>query len=202
MINRQTFIDYNLDISIAIKDESIERWVTEAKQFDIRKGFDNDEFYFLFLKEIQKKPIPEAFNNIYNEHEYTYNDYIYKHLGVKLAIVYFAYARYIEQGNLASTPHGLIIKNQQESQQGEPNIILKTINKYKKQAFNVFDDIKLFLLRDPNNQYDTYYTKINSEAQKDIRFQIGVINSNTKTQKSNLTPNQQDEVNRLKKFYI
>lgn len=200
MITRQDILEQNLDLAPAIKDIAVKRYIDEAVRFDLKRAIDNEAFYYDFVENAQKTPIEAKWARLWNEHSYTYNEYQYKHEGVKLGLVYLTYARYIDQSNIASTPFGLVTKIGQESEQPSIKQVKDTRTRYERQGNEVIDEVKRYMIRDDSGDYDDYFPSLNAE--NDIALKVGVLNANTsnyKRYKHYISPNELDEIRQLSK---
>ena len=181
MIKREDILAEHLDLAPAVKDTFIERWGNEAIRFELKKAIDHEIFYFKLEKELKSdNELEGRWLNIYNPYEYLWNGEKYRHEGLKLAFVYWTYSRYIEQGNLASTPFGMIIKVSESSQQASLEQINFNKSKYLKQGYEVFSEVKKYMERD--DDFQDY--RFRRDWEKDDRdLSIGVINYRTRKNK-------------------
>ena len=129
MVTRDDILEQNLDLSPAVKDTLVQRCIEEAIMFELKEAINNDALYFDLEALLRgNNPLTGKWVKLYEAYTYTYNNCNYKHYGLKLALIYWSYSRFIEQGNLASTPFGLTIKTGENSQQATLNQMPNTPN--------------------------------------------------------------------------
>lgn len=85
--------------------------------------------------------------DLLNGGEYTYNDFIYNHPGLKRVLCEFAYARITFFGNEKSTPFGLVEKNYQDGNMVSRDRAKERFKASQQVAFQLWNDVRSFLDR-------------------------------------------------------
>jgi hypothetical protein len=92
------------DLSNQIKDNKINPLISDAEMSDLRPLL-GDSFFFAIKKN------PENYTNLLDPLEYTINDEINYHFGLKRLLCELSYVRYMFDSGDISTPFGVIEKN-------------------------------------------------------------------------------------------
>lgn len=108
--------------------KQLDPYILEAQEFDIREVL-GDPLYFEILADAPTFLTPKI-GKLFNGCNYVYNGQNYKHEGVKASLIYFTYARYLQNSNAHATPFGLRTKTHNYS---DP-IDEKTVSRMVKQA--------------------------------------------------------------------
>ena len=95
------------NISSNIDEQRINTAIMEAQNIDV-KPLINEQVYITL---IEGDVIPDNYLQLMNGCIYTYNDLKYKFEGLKVAIIYFAYARLIKGLDSSVSAGGLVQKN-------------------------------------------------------------------------------------------
>jgi hypothetical protein len=108
--------------------KQLEPFILEAQEFDIREVL-GDPLYFNILADAPDFNTPK-YDKLFNGCEYVFEGKNYKHEGIKACLVYYTYARYLQNSNAHATPFGMRVKNHNYS---EP-IDEKTLSRMVKQT--------------------------------------------------------------------
>ncbi len=114
------FKPLSLNINVA---KFLDPYIIEAQEFDIKPILGTP--LFLAIDEAI-----EDFDNLFLPYTYEYSGHTYNHNGIKSALIYYTYARYLANANQHSTPSGMMQKLNEFS----TNIDEKTISRLVKQA--------------------------------------------------------------------
>lgn len=155
LIGLSDFGDYkhitsNLNASI-----KLDPYIREAQEFDLRPLM-GTEFYLALCEDFEASPSLATYEDLFNGSEYTIGGVKHQHNGIKAALIYFAYARYIPGGQVNSTPFGLVQKlNQTDSQPVSDKIIARLVQQARSGAESYWSRTHKFLL-DNINSYPLY----------------------------------------------
>ena len=163
MPNIEDFKTNNLVLPSNFNADRLDSVVSQATNFDLREAFIRDDFYFAYLDGIGKQDIEQRWLNLKNKLTYEYNGRKYTHQGVDLCILYWAYARIIEQSNLVVTPKGVNTRQNAGYVNTDPTMLAKLCNEYRRMGGVTFDDIQRYIRRvEDYSEFD-----INNEPKDD-----------------------------------
>jgi len=96
--------------------KKINPFIQEAQEFELRP-FLSDQFYNELLTQFQSSPqFPNsAYDDLFNGSTWTSGNRTYTNPGLKVVLVYYAYARYLNKSNTNSTAFGMVGKSNPDS---------------------------------------------------------------------------------------
>jgi hypothetical protein len=98
---------------------------------------------------------PADHTDLINGGTYEYNGVTYTNVGIKVPLVYFAYARYLRFGSQTDTPFGFVEKNAPESTPVDQNG-KDIMYKYNQQiAYKYWQNVRAYLERTNYPLYET-----------------------------------------------
>ena len=147
MITRQDWIDANLDVTPALQERQINRFIRQSILFDLPGNIENKSFYNLLINESRKNPIEQKWVNVLEPYSYTYEEGNYSHQGIKLCLVYWSYARYLKYSDIASTPFGASIKTSEFTQPLQQKKINEIVSDYNRAGDSLYLDVRFYLER-------------------------------------------------------
>ena len=103
-------------------------FIIEAQEMELRP-FLGDEFYLALLADA---PTFANYGDLFNGVDYTYNGHQYRNDGIKPMLIYYAYARYLNNAQAIITPNGVVSKNFNDSTPTSDKNVAKLVN----QAFS------------------------------------------------------------------
>lgn len=116
-------------------------YIIEAQNFDLRPVLGEAFFYDIIVN-----PTTIPHNTLINGNDYQNSDDKTVHFeGLKAALCYFAYARYIESGGTHSTSYGLVSKTNDYSQPTPDKTIARMVTQARSSAKGYLDDVLKFL---------------------------------------------------------
>lgn len=140
LISTTDFANYR-HISANIDSAKIEPYIYEAQQFDVRPAL-GDALYYDLLKHSTET----NYSALLDGEDYSALDGYDRHFdGLKSAIVYFAYARYIESANLHSTPLGFVAKRNDYSTEPSDKTIARQVTAARESAKGYLSDALMYL---------------------------------------------------------
>jgi len=86
-------------------------FIIEAQEMELRP-FLGDEFYLALLADA---PTFANYGDLFNGVDYTYNGHQYRNDGIKPMLIYYAYARYLNNAQSIITPNGIVSKENNNS---------------------------------------------------------------------------------------
>lgn len=126
-------------------DDKINEQILDAQILDIQPLLGEKLFNSVMLN-------PDAYTDLLAGGVYEYDGITYTNYGLKMAIAYFAYARYIIFSSVISTPFSVVEKLNDTSQPVDISAKKAIYQVNRDAAFQVWESIKKYLLRtgDPN----------------------------------------------------
>ena len=92
----------------------LDPYIREAQEFDLRR-FLGEELYIDLIDDLDASPSLETYGDLVTGSTYTKDGITYQHDGLKPVLVYFTYARYLENAGVASTNFGVVQKKNEFS---------------------------------------------------------------------------------------
>ena len=119
---------------------------------------------------------------------YTYQGVEYTNQGLKVAAVYYFYARYAYYGSVTDTPFSLVNKiNGDKTQPATTEMKKAMFNNNQNIAFNIWQSVELYLIRTENELFNTHCRS----KRKNFRFStIGKKNDNHNQYRRNYLRNR------------
>ncbi|GAA4905780.1 hypothetical protein [Mucilaginibacter defluvii] len=149
LIDKSTFQQYQ-DISVNIKPERLNAFIKKAQDLDLKPLLGRNLFNSLMSHfdeaGILKPETPQHYKDLLNGAEYLDdkgNIVLYE--GIIPALVYFTFARFIENDAVHYTPTGPVIKNQDVGQALATSEIMKLVQQQRSIANAYANDIERFL---------------------------------------------------------
>lgn len=145
LIQFSDFAPYK-DISPNIDSASrIEPYINNAQLLDIKPLLGS-----VFYADIVANPTTTDNAFLLNGGTYTWGNYTYTFAGLKAVLVYFAYARFIQNQQINVTRFGVVYKNNSDvSERVERSAITGLANEAKEIAKAYFEECELYLSRNP-----------------------------------------------------
>ncbi|UPT66887.1 MAG: hypothetical protein M0D57_21070 [Sphingobacteriales bacterium JAD_PAG50586_3] len=132
------------ELSVNIDDTTrINPYILQAQQFDL-KPLVGEVFY----KDIIDNPTSTENSLLLTGGAYAYQNKSYEFSGLKSALVYFAYARLLENQNINVTRFGVVFKNNADvSERVDEKTLQRLILQARNQARAYWDECEVFLNR-------------------------------------------------------
>lgn len=135
-------VGINLPNDIELDD--LKRYINEAQEFDVKSQF-GDLFYYDLIKNSTSTNYQELLNA---DVEYTYQNYNFRYSnGLKAAICYYAYARYIPDSNKKNTDFGMMQKKNEFSDHVDSKSIQLQVNNANSAAYGFMVEVTTYLDR-------------------------------------------------------
>lgn len=90
---------------------------------------------------------PEQHNELLDGGVYTYDGIEYSNYGLKMALAYFAYSRYVMFSHVTDTPYAIVEKRNSESQPITPDTKKSIFNTNREMAAKAWSNVKAYLQR-------------------------------------------------------
>lgn len=126
-------------------------YILEAQNFDLVK-FLGDAFYLDLVSDFSASPSLATYSTLFNGGSYIHNGVNYQLYGVKDLIVYYAYARYVNNSNVIATPTGFVNKTNPYSEHVTDKTIARLVDNARAGASFIEDSLKNYLNR-KNSDY-------------------------------------------------
>lgn len=153
------------NISTNVNDATrLKQFIKEAQELDIKPVFGEEMYYDLMKNSSQTK-----YSELLAGKDYTYNNYNYSFIGLKTIIVYYAWARFIENDNIKSTPTGFVTKTNEFSDPIPYKSIAQQADQARSAAYAYIQDMNMFLSRN-NTTYTLFGVGQPNQIQKRARF--------------------------------
>lgn len=111
--------------------KQLKPFILEAQEFDLRP-FLGDEFYIALLADFNASPSLSTYSDLFNGVDYVYNSDTYRNDGIKPMLIYYAYARYLNNAQSIITPNGIVSKSNDNSTPASDKTVARLVN----QAFS------------------------------------------------------------------
>lgn len=185
LIEKQDLTDLNLDIAPGVKEPLIKRCIHEAQEFDLQQALESSTLYLDLLNQDFTKDddgsysaLESKYARIWTEWTYTYNSIKYRHIGIKTALCYWSYARYLAESPIVATRYGIVNKTNDYSNHLEKSALKELIAKYKTQGAVVMDNVQRFMDRNLKSYNEFYTDETNTTNFKISSFRKETIRDN------------------------
>ncbi len=134
--------------------KQLNTYIQEAQEFDLRP-FLGDEFYLALVADFEASPSLATYGDLFNGVDYVYNSDTYRNDGIKVMLVYYAYARYLNNAQNIITPNGIVSKQNNSSTPTSDKSVARLVN----QAFSggkIYENRVLDYLIRNNSDYPLY----------------------------------------------
>ena len=164
MANLVIYSDFAAYREISVNVDSAKRidpYVVEAQELDLRP-FLGDVFYQEILSS------PSTYATLLDGGTYAYGDYNYTFKGLKAALVYLSYARFVNNDDVKSTPAGLKRKITNESEFLSEKTLARIVANAREIAAAYLDQCKTFLCRNSTTAIYTNYGGHDKQNSKSV----------------------------------
>lgn len=144
LINISDFSQYKALSANINAPKKLDAFILEAQQFDLKKLL-GDELYLDFIKDASTMPAFQKYSDLWSGSEFVYHTHTIRHEGLKPALIYLSYARYVLNSNVESTAFGTVNKITPESQHVDEKTISRLYNQAYAGAMDYWTDTKKYL---------------------------------------------------------
>lgn len=130
-------------------DKELIPHILEAQNFDLRPML-GDTFFIDLESDILASPSLDKYENIWNAFTYDYAGEKFRHEGLKTALIYHTYARYLSGANIQTTATGIVQKLNQYSEKIDDRSIQRLIVQARSAATITEDRVKIYVNRFPS----------------------------------------------------
>jgi hypothetical protein len=156
-------------ISVNINEtKALKPFILEAQEFDL-KPFLGDAFYIALMTDFDASPSLSTYSDLFNGSTYTYNGETYQHEGIKNMLIYYAYARYINNAQTNVTPYGVVNKLTQDSEKVSEKTLARLVGQAVSGAKVYEQRVKEFLIRNLTS-YPLYKCVTNNNRTGGLRI--------------------------------
>lgn len=107
--------------------KALKPFILEAQEFDLRP-FLGDAFYLALIDDFNASPSLSTYSDLFNGVTYTYGSDTYQHDGLKAMLIYYAYARYLNNSQSTVTPNGVVSKLNDNSEKISDRALSRLVN--------------------------------------------------------------------------
>lgn len=159
LISRSDIAKYR-QISKTPHDDKLNEMILDAQMIDLQPLLGEN----LFNKIVSN---PENYTELLEGGSYTYNGLDYTNYGLKMVLVYYAYARYMMFSSVTDTPFSVVEKLSENSRPLEASSKKTIYTLNRDAAYNLWENVKNYLIRTKNPDF----TKCNeTRASIGMRF--------------------------------
>lgn len=121
-------------------------YIVEAQNFDLSK-FMGDSFFLDLVNDYNSSPSLANYSLLYNGGNYTHEGKSYYFSGIKDLLVYYSYARYVNNSGVIATPTGFVAKTNNYSEQVTDKTISRLVDTARTCANLIEDSLNQYLNR-------------------------------------------------------
>lgn len=114
MIITRAILDTIKPLDKSLKDDRVNMYIIEAERIDVSEVL-GDVMYKELIDGLSNSPIVQKWTDLVDGCNYVYNAENYIFYGLKYAIAYFAYARFLQSQQINVTTHGIVRKTFENS---------------------------------------------------------------------------------------
>jgi len=181
LITISDFSPYRHISSNIAADKKIDMYIIEAQQFDLFDLMGHD-FFYNFIDEMANSPLDTAWDNLFNGVDYNEpsTGRLIKYEGIKPALIYFSYARYIGNANFTATAHNFVTKKDDWSEPVSEKTIGRLMTQANSAAMAYWHRVEKYLCdqRTLNPTYYTVWNECNTGIKNRTSTQISAIGKN------------------------
>jgi hypothetical protein len=143
-------------------------YIKEAQELDLLPIL-GQEFYWALIVDFELSPSLPTYSDLFNGSSYILNGHSYKHQGLKLALVYFAYARYRMNANEEETATGLVNKTTPYSEPASEKAISRRVDQARSAAFAYMEPVIKYL-NDKSSEFPLWKNTCKAPNKRSIRI--------------------------------
>ena len=141
LIVTNDFAQYK-QILATVNAERLEPYIMEAQRLDI-KPFLGEELYHDFVENVDTT----NYKKLLSGGDYTYGNYTYYFNGIKPALVYFAYSRFLQNQGVTVTGFGVVQKKTEFSDQVDNDTLSRLVTSAREVGYAYLREVETFLDR-------------------------------------------------------
>lgn len=144
LISRDDIIEYRSISANINASKKLDPYVLEAQEVDLKNLLGNS-LYNALVNDFDGVPSLSTYADLFNGSSWECGGKTYYHRGVKVVLIYFAYARYLINSPLESTGFGTVVKKDQYSEVQDQKALQRNFDETIKLALAFWDDVKCYL---------------------------------------------------------
>lgn len=144
LISRDDIVEYRSISANLNTTKKLSPYILEAQEVDIKNLLGNALYNALVL-DYEASPSLGTYSDLFNGSSWTCSDKTYYHRGIKVVLIYFAYARYLINSPLESTAFGTVVKKDQYSEVQDQKALQRNYDETIKLALAFWEDVKKYL---------------------------------------------------------
>ena len=145
LITRNDIAKYR-QISKSPNDAKLNEMILDAQMLDLQPLL-GESLYNKILAS------PDEYNELLEEGSYEYEDISYTNYGLKMVLVYFAYARHIMFSSVVDTAYSVVEKLNDNSRPADVGSKKTIYSLNREAAFQVWENVKHYLIRAKNPDF-------------------------------------------------
>jgi hypothetical protein len=149
------------------QEKELMPYILEAQRFDLNK-FLGDAFFLDLIEDFEASPSLSTYSMLFNGGSYIHDGVNHQLYGVKELLVYYAYARYVNNSNVIATPTGFVNKTNPYSEQVTDKTIARLVDNARAGASFIEESLKNYL----NRKKSDYPLWSNCEKTTNFRTRI------------------------------
>lgn len=131
-------------MTAGVSSSHFDPYIKEAEELDIRP-FLGDALYYALVSAVASSPVTPIYDDLLNGTTYTYSGETVEFKGIKMAIQYYAYARYLANHDVVNTKSGQRQKVEEFSQIPSAGATQRRIDQAKSAGREYLESAKRFL---------------------------------------------------------
>lgn len=131
-------------MTAGVSSSHFDPYIKEAEELDIRP-FLGDALYYALVSDVASSPISTKYNELLNGGTYTYSGETIEFKGIKMALQYYAYARYLANHEVVNTKSGQRTKTEEFSSVPSAGATQRRIDQAKSAGREYLESAKRFL---------------------------------------------------------
>lgn len=143
LIAIEDFANAGIELPVEQELEQWQRYINEAQEFDLRPHL-GDRFFYDLLANYSTTAYQDLLNGVAT---YVFETYNYSYQGLKAAICYYAYARYLPDSPFKDTDFGLMRKKNEYSDHVDSKFVKLRQTNAESVAKGYLDQSLLYLRR-------------------------------------------------------
>lgn len=157
LINLSDFTPYKAISENINASKKLDMYIIEAQTTYLYDSMGH-EFFYQLLEEMENSPVATEWDNLFNGVDYneTTHQRLIKFEGIKPALIYWAYARFIANANYTVTAHNFVIKKDEWSENASEKTIGRLIQQANEMGETYWNRVEKYL-HDQRTLNPTWY---------------------------------------------
>lgn len=144
LISRDDIVEYRSISANLNTTKKLSPYILEAQEVDIKNLLGN-ALYNSLIQDYEASPSLATYSDLFNGSSWECESKTYYHRGIKVVLIYFAYARYLINSPFESTAFGTVVKKDQYSEVQDQKSIQRNYEDTINLALSFWQDVKKYL---------------------------------------------------------